>query len=115
MQFACAKKFAAGVMTAAQLAEHTALRRGAACGKLPRPFDRGPLAADPWATGPPCPLARRDRREEPVKRIASSGLWSPGSSGGPSPDPASAVHLVHGIATLFSRAASALSQIASGI
>jgi HNH endonuclease len=22
-------------------------------GKLPRPFDRGPLAADPWATGPP--------------------------------------------------------------
>ena len=36
-----AQKFAAGVMTAAQLAEHTALRRGAACGKLPRPFERG--------------------------------------------------------------------------
>jgi predicted GIY-YIG superfamily endonuclease len=48
-----AQKAAAGVMTAAQLAEHTALRRGLVAGKLPRPFDRGPLAADPWATGPP--------------------------------------------------------------
>jgi predicted GIY-YIG superfamily endonuclease len=48
-----AQKFAAGVMTAAQLAEHTTLRRGAACGKLPRPFERGPLAADPWAIGLP--------------------------------------------------------------
>jgi hypothetical protein len=36
-------------MTAAQLAEHTALRRGAVTGKLPRPFERGPLAEDPWA------------------------------------------------------------------
>ena len=44
-----AQKFAAGVMTAAQLAEHTALRRGAVTGKLPRPFERGPLAEDPWA------------------------------------------------------------------
>jgi hypothetical protein len=53
-----AQKSAAGVMTAAQRAEHTALRRGALTGKLPRPFDRGPLAADadPWAIGPPCPL-----------------------------------------------------------
>jgi hypothetical protein len=41
-------------MTAAQLAGHTALRRGAVTGKLPRPFDRGPLppAADPWALPP---------------------------------------------------------------
>lgn len=46
-----AQKDAAGLMTAAQLAEHTALRYGAASGKLPRPFDRGPLAPgdDPWA------------------------------------------------------------------
>ena len=44
-----AQKFAAGVMTAAQLAEHTALRRGAVTGKLPRPFERGPLAEDPWS------------------------------------------------------------------
>jgi hypothetical protein len=50
-----AQKFAAGVMTAAQLAEHTALRRGLVTGKLPRPFERGPLAADPWAIGPPRP------------------------------------------------------------
>jgi hypothetical protein len=51
-----AQKFAAGVMTAAQTAEHSALRRGAVSGKLPRPLERGPLAADPWAIGPPCPL-----------------------------------------------------------
>jgi predicted GIY-YIG superfamily endonuclease len=49
-----AQKHAAGVMTAAQLAEHTALRRGAVTGKLPRPAERGPLAADPW-TLPPTP------------------------------------------------------------
>ena len=51
-----AQKFAAGAMTAAQLAEHTALRRGAATGKLPRPFERGPLAEDPWAARPACPV-----------------------------------------------------------
>lgn len=45
-----AQKSAAGVMTAAQLAEHTALRRGAVAGKLPRPFERGALAQDPWLT-----------------------------------------------------------------
>jgi hypothetical protein len=44
-----AQKGAAGVMTAAQLAEHTALRRSAVTGKLPRPFERGPLTEDPWA------------------------------------------------------------------
>jgi hypothetical protein len=46
-----AQKAAAGLMTAAGWAEHTALRRGAACGKLPRPLDRGllPPGADPWA------------------------------------------------------------------
>ena len=51
-----AQKAAAGVMTAAQLAEHTALRRGAITGKLPRPLERGPLADDPWAVRPACPL-----------------------------------------------------------
>lgn len=44
-----AQKLAAGAMTAAQLAEHTALRRGLVTGKLPRPVERGPLAVDPWA------------------------------------------------------------------
>jgi len=48
-----AQKLAAGVMTAAQLAEHTALRRGAVTGKLARPLERGPLTVDPWAAGPP--------------------------------------------------------------
>jgi predicted GIY-YIG superfamily endonuclease len=51
-----AQKAAAGVMTAAQLAAHTALRRGAVTGKLPRPFERGPLAEDPWAARPACPV-----------------------------------------------------------
>lgn len=50
-----AQKLAAGVMTAAQLAEHTALRRGAVTGKLPRPFERGPLAEDPWTVRPARP------------------------------------------------------------
>ena len=54
-----AQKHAAGVMTAAQLAEHTALRRGAVTGKLARPFDRGPLAEDPWAVRPAATLTRR--------------------------------------------------------
>ena len=51
-----AQKAAAGVMTAAQLAEHTALRRGAITGKPPRPAERGPLADDPWAVRPARPL-----------------------------------------------------------
>jgi hypothetical protein len=51
-----AQKLAAGVMTAAQLAGHTALRYGAVTGKLPRPFARGPLADDPWAVRPAGPL-----------------------------------------------------------
>ena len=46
------QKAAAGVMTAAQLAGHTALRRGLITGKPARPADRGPLLDDPWATGP---------------------------------------------------------------
>jgi predicted GIY-YIG superfamily endonuclease len=49
-----AQKRAAGVMTAAQLAEHTALRYGLVSGKLPCPVERGPLAADPWTA---CPAA----------------------------------------------------------
>jgi hypothetical protein len=50
-----AQKDRAGLMTAAQWAEHTALRRGAVTGKLPRPVERtrGPLADDPWAARPP--------------------------------------------------------------
>jgi predicted GIY-YIG superfamily endonuclease len=51
-----AQKLAAGVMTAAQLAEHTALRRGAVTGKPARPADRGPLADDPWAIHPAPPV-----------------------------------------------------------
>ena len=47
-----AQKATAGLMTAAQLAEHTALRRGPVGGKPARPAERGPLAADPWATPP---------------------------------------------------------------
>jgi len=55
-----AQKAAAGVMTAAQLAEHTALRRGLVTGKLPRPVERGPLAEDPWAArAAPLALAGR--------------------------------------------------------
>jgi hypothetical protein len=51
-----AQKAAAGVMTAAQLAGHTALRRGAVTGKVPRRLERGPLADDPWAARPAAPL-----------------------------------------------------------
>ncbi len=49
------QKAAAGLMTAAQWAEHTALRRGAVTGKLPRPVERTRtlLADDPWAARPP--------------------------------------------------------------
>jgi hypothetical protein len=51
------EKAAAGMMTAARLAEHTILRRGAAAGKLPRPLTRGPVPADvdPWALPLPAP------------------------------------------------------------
>jgi hypothetical protein len=51
-----AQKSAAGVMTAAQLAGHTALRYGAVTGKLSRRPERGPLADDPWAVRPAGPL-----------------------------------------------------------
>jgi hypothetical protein len=45
------QKDAAGLMTAGQLAEHTALRYGALSGKLSRPASRGPVPPDddPWA------------------------------------------------------------------
>jgi len=54
-----AQKAAAGLMTAAQLAEHTELRHGAMRGKLPRPFDHGtlPAADDPWAVPLPAPAS----------------------------------------------------------
>jgi hypothetical protein len=52
-----AQKARAGLMTAARWAEHTALRRGAVTGTLPRPVERGPLIDDPWAVRPaPGPL-----------------------------------------------------------
>lgn len=56
-----AQKLAAGVMMAAQLAEHTALRPGLVSGKLLRPLERGPLAVDPWAIGPPLPAVTAGR------------------------------------------------------
>lgn len=48
------EKSMAGLMTSAQLAEHTALRRGAVAGKPARLADRGPLppAADLWTLSP---------------------------------------------------------------
>jgi hypothetical protein len=52
-----AQKQAAGVMTAAQLAEHTALRHGAVTGKGPRPAERGPARADLWLDQPAGELA----------------------------------------------------------
>lgn len=49
-----AQKAAAGLMTSALLAEHTALRRGLVSGRPARPADRadGPLPDDPWAVLP---------------------------------------------------------------
>jgi predicted GIY-YIG superfamily endonuclease len=47
-------KATAGVMTSAQQAEHTALRRGAAAGRVPGVTRlTGALADDPWYTHPP--------------------------------------------------------------
>jgi len=64
-----AQKHAAGVMTAAQLAEHTALRRGLVTGKPGRPVERGPLADDPWALPLPVPPPR----PAPVFRHVAAG------------------------------------------
>jgi len=44
------QKAAAGLMTAAEIATHTALRRGLVTGKPARPVDRGKLLIDPWAS-----------------------------------------------------------------
>lgn len=57
------QKAAAGLMTAAQLAEHTALRYGLVGGRLPRPADRGlvPPRDDLWALPLPA-LAGGDAR-----------------------------------------------------
>ena len=74
-------------MTAAQLAEHTALRRGAVTGKLPRPFERGPLAEDPWAARTACPVLAAAAREPgdrgvpplaavPDRLPAAVAIWS---------------------------------------
>ncbi len=67
-----AQKLAAGVMTAAQLADHTALRRGVVTGKPSRPAERGPLLDDPWAIrpAPPSPPAPRPA----PARIPSEGV-----------------------------------------
>jgi predicted GIY-YIG superfamily endonuclease len=56
-----AEKAAAGVMTAAQLAEHTALRSGAISGRPERPAERGPLSpgADPWLVPAETPAGAR--------------------------------------------------------
>ena len=59
-----AQKLAAGLMTAAQLAEHTALRYGAVSGRPARPTLRGLVPADPWAGQYPRSLP--DRRPAPV-------------------------------------------------
>src|SRR5215472_10027067 len=66
-----AQKLAAGLMTAAQLAEHTALRYGAVSGKPARPALRGPLPFDPWAdqaaAPPPAPA--------PAAAAALAAVW----------------------------------------
>ena len=67
------QKHAAGVMTAAQLAEHTALRRGAVTGKPARPAKRGPLLDDPWAIRPAPPLPVPPPRPAPA-RIPAQGV-----------------------------------------
>jgi predicted GIY-YIG superfamily endonuclease len=46
------EKYLAGVMTAAQLAAHTALRHGTVTGKPPRPAERGPAPVDLWLDAP---------------------------------------------------------------
>jgi hypothetical protein len=48
-----AQKAAAGLMTSAQQAEHTALRRGLVTGKPAHPAERGALDIDPWAIRAP--------------------------------------------------------------
>ena len=62
-------------MTAAQLAEHTALRRGAVTGKPDRPAERGPLADDPWAVYPAPPLPVPPPRPAPA-RVPAEGVRS---------------------------------------
>ena len=52
------EKYLAGVMTAAQLAAHTALRHGAVSGKPPRPASRGPGGLDLWLDLPAGSLPR---------------------------------------------------------
>lgn len=54
-----AQKLAAGLMTAAQLADHTALRRGAVSGKPTRLAERGPAPVDLWTSPPAAPLLPR--------------------------------------------------------
>ncbi len=68
-----AQKRAAGVMTAAQLAEHTALRRGAVTGKPARLAERGPLADDPWAIRPAPPSLPVPPRPAPA-RVRAEGV-----------------------------------------
>ena len=60
-------------MTAAQLAEHTALRRGAVTGKPARPAERGPLLDDPWAIQPAPPLPVPPPRPAPA-RVPAEGV-----------------------------------------
>ncbi len=71
-----AQKHAAGVMTAAQLAEHTALRRGAVMGKPGRPAERGPLADDPWAVYPAPPSLPGPPPRPAPARVPAEGVRS---------------------------------------
>ena len=65
------EKLLAGVMTAAQLAAHTALRHGAVTGKPPRPAERGPAPVDLWLDLPAGSLPRHS-----ACNTASFGLAS---------------------------------------
>jgi hypothetical protein len=58
-----AQKAAAGLMTTAQQAGHTALRRGLVTGKPVRPAGRGSLDVDPWTA----PLPRQPEREHDLE------------------------------------------------
>ena len=59
-----AQKDAAGLMTAGQQAEHTALRRGLVTGKPAHAAERGPLDIDPWAVPVPRPSLDREMQLE---------------------------------------------------
>ena len=67
------EKWLAGVMTAAQLAAHTALRHGTVCGKPARPAERGPAPVDLWLDQPAGSLMHAGHR---ARNTSSLGLAS---------------------------------------